>query len=95
MSMLKEKWLRCGVRQKHKDFGRVEGVSSLNRFSQIGEAFGMDYVYYEVEAKFHVAAAARVSRTDYVSLVAVRPEIQVWLSAAWSLLKGESSLNYE
>lgn len=59
-SMLKEKCLRCEVCQKHRDVKRVEVVSSLNRFSESGEALGMDYVA-SIEAKYLLV------KIDYLS----------------------------
>lgn len=41
---LKEQWLQCGISQRHKDVGRMDGISNLNRFSRSSEALGIDYV---------------------------------------------------
>lgn len=44
MSMFKERWLRCGICQRHRDVRKMDGMSSLNKFSKPGEAFGLDYI---------------------------------------------------
>lgn len=40
MDMLKNKWLKGNVCQRHRDVKRSTGLASLNRFSKPGEALG-------------------------------------------------------
>lgn len=42
--MLKERWVKCDVWQKHQDALRSRKLSSLNRFAKAREALGLDYI---------------------------------------------------